>query len=112
MCDVLARRGVLHNELFAPPSHFLKALPGAVLASGGIVQPPIGVPFDNSLLGRRRSGRWARRHSMTSSARASNDRGTSSPSVLAVLMLSTSWYLVGACTGRSAGFSPLRMRST
>jgi hypothetical protein len=23
-----------------------------------------------------------------------------------------SWYLVAACTGRSAGFSPLRMRST
>jgi hypothetical protein len=26
--------------------------------------------------------------------------------------LIASWYLVGACTGRSAGFSPLRMRST
>jgi hypothetical protein len=34
------------------------------------------------------------------------------PSVLAVLRLSTVSYLVGACTGRSAGFSPLRMRST
>jgi len=32
------------------------------------------------------------------------------PSTLAVLRLTTSWYLVGACTGRSAGFSPLRMR--
>jgi hypothetical protein len=31
---------------------------------------------------------------------------------LAVFRLITSWYLVGACTGRSAGFSPLRMRST
>ena len=30
----------------------------------------------------------------------------------AVLRLMTSSYLVGACTGRSAGFSPLRMRST
>jgi hypothetical protein len=28
------------------------------------------------------------------------------------LELITSSYLVGACTGRSAGFSPLRMRST
>src|SRR6516164_9156733 len=28
------------------------------------------------------------------------------------LRLITSSYLVGACTGRSAGFSPLRMRST
>ena len=32
--------------------------------------------------------------------------------LLAALRLTTSSYLVGACTGRSAGFSPLRMRST
>src|SRR5262245_11055587 len=51
-------------------------------------------------------------HSITSSARASTDDGISSPSALAVLRLTTSSYLVGACTGRSAGFSPLRMRST
>jgi hemolysin III len=51
-------------------------------------------------------------HSITSWARASSDDGTSKPSVLAVLRLITSSYLVGACTGRSAGFSPLRMRST
>src|SRR5262249_22598911 len=51
-------------------------------------------------------------HSITSSARASNVGGTSSPSDLAVLRLMTSSYLVGACTGRSAGFSPLRIRST
>ena len=51
-------------------------------------------------------------HSITSSARASRDGGTSRPSALAVLRLITSSYLVGACTGRSAGFSPLRMRST
>ena len=38
--------------------------------------------------------------------------GTSRPSAFAVLRLITSSYLVGACTGRSAGFSPLRMRST
>src|SRR5262245_4897196 len=51
-------------------------------------------------------------HSITSSARASNVDGTSRPSALAVLRLMTSSYLVGACTGRSAGFSPFRMRST
>src|SRR5262245_63833661 len=34
-------------------------------------------------------------------------RGTSRPSAFAVLRLMTSSYLVGACTGRSAGFSPL-----
>jgi len=51
-------------------------------------------------------------HSITSSARASRDGGTVNPSAFAVLRLITSSYLVGACTGRSAGFSPLRMRST
>src|SRR5258705_316975 len=51
-------------------------------------------------------------HSITSSARASSMGGTSRPSALAVFILITSSYLVGACTGRSPGFSPLRMRST
>src|SRR5437879_628881 len=51
-------------------------------------------------------------HSITASARASTASGTSMPSALAVFRLITSSYLVGACTGRSAGFSPLRMRST
>jgi hypothetical protein len=43
-------------------------------------------------------------HSITSSARASSLGGTVRPRAFA--------YFVGACTGRSAGFSPLRMRST
>src|SRR5262249_61553682 len=51
-------------------------------------------------------------HSITSSARASTVGGISRPSALAVLRLITNSYLVGACTGRSPGFSPLRMRST
>src|SRR5262249_13365757 len=51
-------------------------------------------------------------HSITSSARASSDCGTSMPRDLAVFRLITSSYCVGACTGRSAGFSPLRIRST
>src|SRR5262245_10191049 len=51
-------------------------------------------------------------HSITSSAATSNLSGTVRPSILAVLRLMTSSYFVGACTGRSAGFSPLRMRST
>src|SRR5262249_46003989 len=51
-------------------------------------------------------------HSVTSSARNRIEVGTSRPSALAVLRLITSSYLVGACTGRSAGFAPLRMRST
>src|SRR6516165_12486698 len=51
-------------------------------------------------------------HSITSSARASSMGGTVSPSALAVLGLMASSNLVGVCSGRSAGFSPLRMRST
>src|SRR5262249_45976081 len=51
-------------------------------------------------------------HSITSSARASRIGGTSRPSAFAVFRLMTNSYFVGACTGRSAGFSPLRMRST
>jgi hypothetical protein len=53
-----------------------------------------------------------RAYSITSSARASSVSGTVRPSALAVLRLITRSYLVGFCTGRSAGFSPLRMRST
>src|SRR5262249_43635668 len=50
-------------------------------------------------------------HSITSSARASSVSGTVRPSAFAVFRLITSSYFVGACTGRSAGFSPLRIRS-
>ena len=51
-------------------------------------------------------------HSVTWSARPRIASGTSSPSALAVLRLTINSYLFGACTGRSAGFSPLRIRST
>src|SRR5262249_24922411 len=51
-------------------------------------------------------------HSITSSARASTEEGIARPSAFAALRLTTSSYLVGACTCRSAGFPPLRMRST
>src|SRR6516164_7961674 len=45
-------------------------------------------------------------YSITSSALASTDAGRSRPSDLAVFRLTTSSYLVGVCTGRSAGFAP------
>src|SRR5260370_11296166 len=48
-------------------------------------------------------------HSITSLARASTVSGTVRPSPLAVFRLTTSSYLVGACTGRAAGLFPLRM---
>ena len=58
------------------------------------------------------SNELAPSHSITSSARTRTVVGTSMPSALAVLRLITRSYLVAFCTGRSAGFSPLRMRST
>jgi hypothetical protein len=60
----------------------------------------------------RATSRHAPAHSISSSARASSVGGSSRPSALAVLKLMTNSNLVGACTGKSAGFSPLRMRST
>src|SRR5262249_49584287 len=59
-----------------------------------------------------RDERAASHHSITSSARAGTVVGISRPSAFAVLRLTTNSYFVGACTGKSAGFSPLRMRST
>src|SRR5262249_13183349 len=49
-------------------------------------------------------------HSITSLASASSVGGTSMPIVLAVCKLMTNSNLVGCITGKSAGFSPLRMR--
>src|SRR5262245_27401312 len=112
------------------PSQLLKALHqcGVALLDVRIVRGPAAreyadAPHPLALLRPRRD--WPRRrtaeqrdelappdHSITSSARASSVGGTSRPSAFAVLRLSATSYLVGACTGRSAGFSPLRTRST
>ena len=51
-------------------------------------------------------------HSITSSARTSNEGGTSRPSALAVTRLMARSNLVGCSTGRSAGFAPFRILST
>src|SRR5262245_24421093 len=79
-----------------PPAARQRPLPVARCAAGSLI---LNLPLTSD-------------HSITSSARASTVVGTSRPSVLAVLRLITSSNLVGACTGRSAAFSPLRMRST
>src|SRR6516225_10652164 len=52
----------------------------------------------------------ASHHSITSSARPSSESGKLMPSVFAVLTLMTSSTFVDWITGRSAGFSPLRIR--
>src|SRR5262249_16034666 len=49
-------------------------------------------------------------NSITSSARASSVGGMSRPSALAVLRLTANSNFVGSITGRSPGYSPLRMR--
>jgi hypothetical protein len=49
-------------------------------------------------------------HSITSSAIASTPGGMVRPSALAVLTLMANSNLVGCATGKSAGFSPLRIR--
>src|SRR5512133_1255606 len=58
----------------------------------------------------RTSFAW-RTHSITSSARASNDGGTVRPSALAVVRLMMRSNLVGCSTGISAGFVPRRILS-
>src|SRR5215472_6634065 len=51
-------------------------------------------------------------HSITASAMASSVGGTSRPSVRAVWRLMTNSNFVACTTGKSAGFSPLRIRPT
>ena len=51
-------------------------------------------------------------HSINSSAATSRPGDTARPSAFAVLRLMTVSYLVGTCTGRSAGLAPRRIRST
>src|SRR4051794_6770097 len=56
----------------------------------------------------RTSFAW-RTHSITSSARAMNVGGNSSPSAFAVFELITNSNLTDCMTGRSAGFAPSRI---
>src|SRR5262249_50163995 len=51
-------------------------------------------------------------HSITSSARPSKGRGTVTPNAVAVFILMVSTTFVACWTGRSEGFSPLRIRPT
>src|SRR5262249_19720113 len=120
---LLARR-------FRPPEDAVFGAPFAARGGGAPRGPPAVDESDdwNRRLLRARRERPRRRraakhcnelaplhlrgHSMTSSARASSGSGTSIPRARAVLRLIASSYFTGACTGRSAGFSPFRTRST
>jgi hypothetical protein len=50
-------------------------------------------------------------YSITSSARVSSEAGIVMPSALAVFILITVSNFVGACTGKSDGFSPFNTRT-
>jgi hypothetical protein len=75
-----------------------------------LLRPPRRWPCDRRAAEQR--DELASLHSITSSASASSLSGTVSPSAFAVLRWMTSSNLVGCMTGRSAGFSPLRIRPT
>src|SRR5262249_32557710 len=89
---------------------------------GGIIHEHADAPHALALLrARRKRPRRSRAaeeryecaaiHSITSSALTISELGTIRPRAFAVFKLIASSNLVGSCTGRSAGLSPLRMRS-
>src|SRR5262245_12333775 len=91
---------------FTPDSDGESELPQTVMSA---------LPPKADMCGAARNVRFGPKadiHSITSSARCCRLNGTDRPSVLAVFRLMAISYVVGACTGRSAGFSPLRIRST
>ena len=100
-------RGTATPSLIAVSS--LGGFPTPALRARGTV---IIGPASENLHKRRHSHCNRFSYSITSSARSRMDVGTVRPSAIAVLRLTTSANLVGACTGRLAAFSPLRMRST
>ena len=85
----------------------------AASARGGIVIPGVQKPAHSTQAAVSRCSNMrgqSQTYSITSSARASSVGGTSRPRPFAVLRLMTISKIVGWITGRSAGFSPLRMR--
>src|SRR5205807_9068758 len=85
-----------------------------------LINEPCGVRFraDTGLSSAVEEGRISAKlghwpdYSITPSARTKNVSETARPSILAVLRLTMSSKFVGCSIGRSAGFAPLRMRST
>src|SRR6478672_11087577 len=110
----------------ASPQHVLSDVSVGSKADLTAPRPTSAIPPKADIDGRYRHVRFCQKrtsahpkgrgmkqpYSITSSARASNADGTVRPRAFAVFRLMTSSYLLGACTGISLGFSPLRMRST
>ena len=76
-----------------------------------LIQPAAG-PYRWARSCRERLQQNGSGYSITSSACTRNDSGIVRPIAFAVFMLTTSLYLTGNCTGRSATLAPRRMRST
>src|SRR5262249_30044010 len=128
--DVAAGPAILSRDIDSlGPAQLLQALaqridarPSLGIVLGGVGQHSEAPHSVRLLRGRRLPHGEARRaadqrhdlappHSITSSARCWSCQGTSRPSALAVFMLITSSYLMGAWTGSSLNLAPLRMRS-
>jgi hypothetical protein len=113
------KRRMQKSGAFPMPSHKFKigdvvTLKPAISRNvpGGTYQVTKRLPDIRPLDGnsRSRSGSGPPSYSITSSARPSSVSGKVRPSVLAVFMLMISSAFTDCCTGRSAGFSPLRIR--
>src|SRR5262245_21437872 len=72
--------------------------------------PPGLVSLNRLHPAEQRDERATLHHSITSSARPRSGNGIVRPSVLAVLRLMISSTFVDCTTGKSSGFSPLRIR--
>ena len=83
-----------------------------MFAQSDIADADLGLRRNKDASSERAGWRAIAGHSITSSALTSSVFGTVRPSAFAVLRLIASSNLVGCWTGRSEGFSPLRMRST
>src|SRR5215471_16969985 len=91
-----------HRRIASLPDHDAKAIDMGRLLRARRERPRSGAADERYEL--------APLHSITSSARPSSIGGTVRPIVLAVFRLITSSNLVGCWTGRSPGFSPMKMR--
>src|SRR5450755_3475161 len=105
-------RGPLFNVGTDEVGEFLRRTPNRVGNRRGNFQASKSANYQGCgiRLTRKPSDERTLLHSITSSARPSSEIGTVIPSALAVLRLRMSSTFVACCTGRSEGFSPLRMR--
>ena len=118
-----AALGLHFREKCESPGRHQNAPATAVVAQRGLVNVRF-TPKATEVLRCRKASLCARRrpeqaqqarsrccgYSITSLASICIEIGTSIPRALAVFALSTSSNLVDCCTGKSAGFAPLRMR--